>query len=334
MLMAAGLGTRLKPFSDKVSKPFLPVMGIPVLQYSLDLVKHYKLKKVVVNIHHLPELSRQKISDLDWGETRYVVSDESKNLMGSAGGIKKALPELSPRLSKSPFFYLNADVISGVDLKLLEETHFKLKEEFGVWMTLCLSRGKPGGGKYREIQLDSDQKRITGTGAIKEEVLFFNGAAVLEKEAVRKVSTEESSDFLPAILSPAIYEGKVGVCIQDPIWFDIGTPRLWMEAHFGLMRSYEEPSLLPSFWRKRIEETNFRLDPNCWIHRESTYQKESSGVHLQWSPPVYWGSALSPMAQLGPETVFYGRPPQLNSRLSGNQALSQMIFYDGERYPS
>jgi MurNAc alpha-1-phosphate uridylyltransferase len=104
MLMSAGLGTRLKPFTDLEPKALIPVMGVPTAQFSLDALAQAHVETIVANIHHQAEKARAGLESLERGNARLVISDESALLMGSGGGIAKALPNFGHR----PFYWLNA----------------------------------------------------------------------------------------------------------------------------------------------------------------------------------------------------------------------------------
>lgn len=105
MVLAAGLGSRLRPLTDRIPKPLVEVAGRALIDYCFDLLRAAGLRQVVVNRHHLGEQITAhvtKITDLD-----ITVSDESDQLLETGGGVKKALP----LLEDAPFFVLNSDVI-------------------------------------------------------------------------------------------------------------------------------------------------------------------------------------------------------------------------------
>lgn len=104
MVLAAGYGTRLKPLTDRLPKPLVPVAGKPMIQYALEKLEAYGIEEVVINISHLKE------SLIAWlaGYKRLAVklSEESEPLE-TGGGLKKALP----LLGNEPVFTINSDII-------------------------------------------------------------------------------------------------------------------------------------------------------------------------------------------------------------------------------
>jgi NDP-sugar pyrophosphorylase family protein len=266
--MAAGLGTRLRPFTGLIPKPFLPLMGVPVAQYGIDLLVQAGVNKIVANVHHLPERARFgfRALDLSGGRAgaRLEISDESRLLLGSAGGVYKA----RPLLGDGAFFLMNSDVLCDVDLKQLALRHRQLRRDFGVWLTLAVFPSGPGGGKYREIKLDYSRGLIRGLGELVPQRPFFAGVAMLEPEALKFVPKEGPSEFVPTILMPAIKEGKAGAYLASGLWYDIGSPALWLQTHLSLMEEMEK-ARLPIAWRHRIESCSSRVAPGVWVSKEA-----------------------------------------------------------------
>ena len=285
--MAAGLGTRLRPFTEKKPKPFLPVLGVPVVQFAIDSLKEAGIQKAVINIHHLAEKAKQEIAALDWGGIDCTVSDESKLLLGSGGGVRKALPILGKR----PFLLFNADVICGVDLQALIQQHFYLRKKHQVRLSLAVCK-KPtvSAGKYREIIFHkSSPHLIAGLGGPNSGVPFYMGVAVIEPEAVALLESETPADFVSQILLPAIKEKKAGAFFSDEPWYDIGSPLLWLQAHWGVLDAWQKGKL-PQVWQNRL---------NC---AELAPSKQSAN----WILPCYWRGNSDPPDHLGPNAVMYG----------------------------
>jgi len=303
--MAAGLGTRLRPFTDEVPKPFLPLMDVPLAQFSLDLLTRAGVRLVVVNIHHQPAAASRAIWALDRGHTRIEISDESKVLLGSAGGIRKALPNFGDK----PFFLLNADVLVDVNLPALAARHFQLKELFGVTVTLSVFPSGPKPGQYSEVSVDYKKGLVKGLGAKVTEKPFFVGAAVVEPEAIRDLSSNEPGDFVTNVLKPAIKEKKVGAYLANGLWYDVGAPELWFTAHKNLMQGLENGTL-PSSWKWRLLSSNRRVGKNIWVSKKAPLVLDITN----WQEGCYWSpgrlqDAVPPVI-LGPDCILYGSSPE------------------------
>lgn len=103
MILAAGLGTRMRPLTETVPKPLIELAGRPLIDHALDRLKTAGVEQVVVNVHYLPEQIEA------WAKTqagpRIVISDERACLLETGGGVGKALG----LLGDDPFFVLNSD---------------------------------------------------------------------------------------------------------------------------------------------------------------------------------------------------------------------------------
>jgi MurNAc alpha-1-phosphate uridylyltransferase len=103
MVLAAGLGTRMRPLTEKTPKPLIEVGGKKLLDWGLDSLECAGVAEAIVNIHHLPDRMRAHLAKRT--APHIVISDETERLLESGGGIVKALPLLGP----GPFLVLNAD---------------------------------------------------------------------------------------------------------------------------------------------------------------------------------------------------------------------------------
>jgi MurNAc alpha-1-phosphate uridylyltransferase len=105
MILAAGIGSRLRPITDKTPKPLVKVADRALIDYCFDLLRGAGIRQVVVNKHHLGEQIEAHVRRIP--DFEITVSDETDALLETGGGVLKALP----LLGNSPFFVLNSDVI-------------------------------------------------------------------------------------------------------------------------------------------------------------------------------------------------------------------------------
>ena len=114
MVLAAGLGVRMRPLTDKIPKPLVRVAGQALLDHVLDKLGGAGVSEAIVNVHYLPD----QIIDHVAGRTgpRVTISDERDEVLGTGGGVVRALP----LLGAAPFFLVNADTlwIDGVRANL------------------------------------------------------------------------------------------------------------------------------------------------------------------------------------------------------------------------
>lgn len=120
MILAAGLGTRLKPFTDKHPKALAPVNNKPVLQRNIEWLQHYGITDVIINVHHFAD---QIIAAIDnnhgWG-SHVTISDESDEVLETGGGIKKAGWFLQ---QDEAALVMNADILTDLPLDAMMAYH-------------------------------------------------------------------------------------------------------------------------------------------------------------------------------------------------------------------
>jgi NDP-sugar pyrophosphorylase family protein len=121
MILAAGLGTRLKPFTDNHPKALAVVNNKTLLQRNIEYLQSFGITEVVVNVHHFAD---QIISAVEknngWG-SRVFISDETSEVLETGGGLKKAMDFF--KNEKEPFVLMNADILTDLDLAKMKADH-------------------------------------------------------------------------------------------------------------------------------------------------------------------------------------------------------------------
>lgn len=105
IVLAAGLGTRMRPYNGHVPKPLVEIGGKSLIDYSLDRLADAGVERAVVNVHHLADAVERHLASRR--RPHIVISDERAELLGTGGGIAKALPQLGD----TPFFLVNSDTV-------------------------------------------------------------------------------------------------------------------------------------------------------------------------------------------------------------------------------
>lgn len=122
MILAAGLGSRMRPLTDTLPKPLLEVKGKPLIVWHLEKLARNGFKEVVINIAHLGYMIPEYLGDGSKYGIKIFYSDEQEiGALESAGGIKKALPLLGDK----PFFVVNGDVFTAYEF----DSSFELKDK-------------------------------------------------------------------------------------------------------------------------------------------------------------------------------------------------------------
>jgi NDP-sugar pyrophosphorylase family protein len=146
MILAAGLGTRLRPLTDTVPKPLVRVAGRPVIEYALRLLRAAGIREVVINVHHLREMLQRHLADGGAWDMRIQYSVEEE-ILDTGGGIKKA----AALLGDGAFVVVNGDTIMDAPLAEVIARH----RADGAMATMLL-RPDPAAERYGIICTDAE----------------------------------------------------------------------------------------------------------------------------------------------------------------------------------
>lgn len=208
MLLAAGLGTRLRPLTEKIPKAMLPMDGHPLIAYGLGLLQRAGICDVVINLHYLGDQIRHYCKDgAQWGmRIRY---SEEPEILGSGGALKKA----ATLMDGEPFVAINADTLMDIDLRaVINACH---PAHAGLMTVIPVAPED----RYGRVTLDS-QNHLAGFGSGTH---TFAGVQIVTPKLIAQLPNGESS-VIEAGYQPLIAQGKVfDTYRHDGYWNDIGT---------------------------------------------------------------------------------------------------------------
>lgn len=156
MILAAGLGTRLRPWTLSHPKALVPVNGVPMLERVILRLRSQGFEKIVVNVHHFADQIESFLDANDFG-VEIALSDERSRLLDTGGAILHA----APLFEAGPVLVHNVDILSNADLADLVQTH----ERSGADSTLLVS----GRDSTRKLVFDAEM-RLTGWHNLKNDV--------------------------------------------------------------------------------------------------------------------------------------------------------------------
>jgi MurNAc alpha-1-phosphate uridylyltransferase len=230
MVLAAGLGLRMRPLTDHMPKPLVSVAGRPLLDHVLDKLGDAGVTEAVVNVHYLPD----QIIDHVVGRKRprVIISDERDTVLGTGGGVVKALP----LLGDAPFFHVNSDTmwIDGVQSNLA-----RLAEAFDpIQMDILLlmaptanSIGYGGRGDYAMLPDGALRKRREN-----QVVPFvYAGAAIMSPSLFADAPEGEFS--LTKMFDLANEQERLFGLRLDGVWMHVGTPDAVQAAEEAFLES-------------------------------------------------------------------------------------------------
>ena len=230
MVLAAGLGERMRPLTARMPKPLVPVGGKPLIDHVLDRLADAGVERAVVNVHYLADQIERHLA----GRTRpqIVISDEREKILGTGGGVVKALAALG----REPFFHVNSDTlwIDGVKPNLQRLAEVFDPESMDALLLLApaaTSIGYSGRGDFA-MTADGRLRRRPE----REVVPFvYAGAALLRTELF---DGAPSGDFpLTRMFDRAAEAGRLHGCRLEGIWMHVGTPDAIAKAEAAITAS-------------------------------------------------------------------------------------------------
>jgi len=226
ILLAAGLGTRLRPVTNVMPKPMVPVANRPLIGWAIDALLRAGIDDIVINLHYLPDAIERYVTSAF--RARFHFSLEQPEILGSGGGIRHARAWLD---EGGDFLAANADTLQFPlwhDLVRVRRAHDAVAA-----LTL---RHPPDGDRYTSVWLDGGS--INGFGEGHGEPLLFSGAQCLSTRVFRSIPDRDVSGIVDDVFKPLIVDGRetiAGIVDDNPLWFDIGTPRRYVGASRGIL---------------------------------------------------------------------------------------------------
>ena len=217
MVLAAGLGLRMRPLTEHMPKPLVPVAGRPLLDHALDKLADADVTEAVVNVHYLPDQIIDHVAERS--QPRVIISDERDAVLGTGGGVVKALP----LLGNAPFFHVNSDTlwIDGVrsNLARLAETFDPARMDILLLMAPTASSiGYSGSGDYAMLPDGALRKRREN-----QVVPFvYAGAAIISPAIFADAPAGAFS--LTRMFDRANEQERLFGLRLDGVWMHVGTP--------------------------------------------------------------------------------------------------------------
>jgi mannose-1-phosphate guanylyltransferase len=232
MLLAAGFGTRLRPITNSLPKPLVPICNRPLIAWAVDAFLRANIRELIVNLHHLPEPLERYL--IDTFPTATFHFSREREILGTGGAIRAVRPLLE---HEEEFVLVNADTIQFPRYDELS----RARRERDALAALTL-RHPPAGDRFTAVF--NDAGRITGFGSGSGEALMFAGSHVISSRIFRHLPERDFSGIVEDVYQ--LHTNELAAIVDDGIWFDIGTPQRYMTALAALLRLTIAGELAPA----------------------------------------------------------------------------------------
>ncbi len=231
IVLAAGLGTRMRPYNGHIPKPLVEIGGKSLIDYALDRLADAGVQRAVVNVHHLADAVERHLASRR--RPQIVISDERGTLLGTGGGIAKALPQLGDE----PFFLVNSDTVwlDGVKpnfARLAEAFDPQAMDALLLLAPTTASIGYTGRGDFAMLP----DGRLRRRGENQVVPFVYAGAALL---APALFADAPAGAFpLTLLFDRAGLSGRLFGLRLEGLWMHVGTPEAVAAAEAALAATH------------------------------------------------------------------------------------------------
>ena len=217
VIPAAGFGTRMRPLTEKMPKPLVPVAGKPLIDHVLDRLADAGVERAVVNVHHFADQIERHLAGR--ARPQIAISDERGMLLGTGGGVVKSLP----LLGGEPFLHMNSDTIwrEGATPNLRRLAEVFDPAAMDALLLLAPAAGSIGYDGRGDFLMAPDG-RLTARADRATAPFVFAGAAIL---APKLFANAPAGEFpLTALFARAAQAGRLYGLALEGQWMHVGTP--------------------------------------------------------------------------------------------------------------
>jgi mannose-1-phosphate guanylyltransferase len=238
-VLGAGLGTRLRPLTDELPKPLVPIFQKPLISFALDHLIDIGIQKIFINTHRLPEAFADAFPENTYSGKRLTFVNEPV-LLETGGGIKN----IQADLGNEPFLTYSGDVLTDIRLQPLIDEHFNRGND----VTLALRKTPLGSAiAVRENRVVDISNRY----GIPGEYDFAN-IALWSPSVFGRIPPKQKISFIPILGDWIAQGGKIGgVVLEEGKWFNLGSRAEYFEVHRMIANQNWKPAYVkePDWWR-------------------------------------------------------------------------------------
>lgn len=252
-VLAAGLGTRLRPLTEELPKPLIPIFQKPLLTFALDHLIDVGVNRFVINTHRHPQLFQDFFVTGEYAGFPVTLVHEPE-LLETGGGIKNA----ESHFGTEPFLTYSGDILTDVELQPLIDEHFRRGNE----VTLALRRtGLAAAVALRDHRVVDISNRYGVAGNFD-----FANIAVWNSAIFQRIPPRKKISFIPIIADWIGQGAKIGgVVMNDGKWFNISSRAEYLEVHRTILRENWKPDFVKTRQWPERKASNSIIDSSAQL---------------------------------------------------------------------
>jgi mannose-1-phosphate guanylyltransferase len=287
-VLGAGLGTRLRPLTNDLPKPLIPIFQKPLITFALDHLINVGVERFVINTHQRPELFQNFFYGNEY-EGYSVTLVHEPDLLETGGGIKNAERYLGSDL----FLTYSGDILTDINLQALIDEHFRRGND----VTLALRETGLASDVALRAHRVVDLANRYGTRGNFD----FANVAVWNSKVFQQIPSRQKISFIPIVADWIGKGGKIGgVVMNDGKWFNIGSRAGYLDVHRTILREHWAPHYIRiREWPKRVAKSAI-VDPSAQMRGCSVIAENCHvGAGAVLEDTILWpGSQITSKSQL------------------------------------
>jgi mannose-1-phosphate guanylyltransferase len=301
-VLAAGRGTRLRPLTEDLPKPLIPIFQKPLITFALDHLIAAGVQSFVINTHRLPNLFHEFFSGNGYHGHSVTLAHEP-DLLETGGGIKN----VEGILKKEPFMVYSGDILTDVALEPLIAEHFRAGND--VTLGLRRNTGLGAGvvvrdGRIVEISTKSNPR----------ENFDYANISVWNPEIFARIPCKRKISFIPILIDWINQGGTIGgLALDDGNWFNIGSRKEYLDVHRAISNKHWRPAYVKTReWPEPVAKSA-HVDPTALVRGCSVVGPDCCvGAEAVLEDTILW-----PGAQIASKSHLDGCIVRSQKKVSG-----------------
>jgi NDP-sugar pyrophosphorylase family protein len=301
-VLGAGLGTRMRPLTEDLPKPLIPIFQKPLITFALDHLIEAGVERFIINTHRLPESFEHVFPGNRYAGHSVKLVNELV-LLDTGGGLKN----VQSLLGTQPFIVYSGDILTDVDLEPLIEEHLRLLNDVTLGLRRDTGLGAGVVARNGRIVAISNESNATDN-------FDYANVSVWNPEIFRRIPSNQKVSFIPIIAEWIRQSGRIGgVVLDDGKWFNIGSRIEYLEVHRTILKERWRPHYVKTpGWSEPIA-ASAHIDPSAQVRGCSVVGADcqvGAGAILE-------DSILWPGSQIASRSELYGCIVRSHKKVSG-----------------